>query len=71
MPKSVKCDYVSFEVCIVATMKITVVWDVTPRSLVEVYQCFGCKYCLHLQDCKADSTLYYRNNDRTINSTNS
>lgn len=53
------------------TMKITVVCGVTPYSLVEVYQCFECTYYLHLQDGKADSTFYFRNNERTINSTNS
>jgi hypothetical protein len=30
-------------------MKITVFWDVTPRSLVDGYQRFGGNCCLHLQ----------------------
>jgi hypothetical protein len=27
----------------------TILWDSTPCSPVEAYQCFGGKYCLHLQ----------------------
>jgi hypothetical protein len=30
-------------------LKIAVVWDVTERSLVDIYQCFGRTCCLHLQ----------------------
>jgi hypothetical protein len=32
------------------TLKITIVWDVTPSSLVEIYRCFGATCCFHLQD---------------------
>jgi hypothetical protein len=35
------------------TVKITVFWDVTLYSLVEVYQHFRGKYCLHLQGQRA------------------
>jgi hypothetical protein len=31
---------------IVKYLKITVCWDVTPRSLVHMYQRFGGTYCL-------------------------
>jgi hypothetical protein len=30
-------------------MKMTVLWDVAPCSLVEVYWCFKGAYCLHHQ----------------------
>jgi hypothetical protein len=41
--------HVKFEVITSMTMKNTVFWDMMPHSLVEVYQCFGGAYCLHLQ----------------------
>jgi hypothetical protein len=30
-------------------MKYTIFWDVTPSRMVEVHQCFGGTYCLHIQ----------------------
>jgi hypothetical protein len=33
-------------------LKIAVFWDVTSRSLVEIYQRFGGVYCLHHQCCE-------------------
>jgi hypothetical protein len=33
-------------------MKMTVFWDVAPRSLVKIGRRFGGAYCLHLQDLK-------------------
>jgi hypothetical protein len=36
------------EVLIVVKMVMVVVWVVMPCGLVDGYQCFGGKYCLHL-----------------------
>ena len=41
--------HVRFTVLIVATTKNTVVWNVMPRSIVEIYQYFKGTYYLHLQ----------------------
>jgi hypothetical protein len=38
-----------FEVLAAMTMKSTVFWNVTPCSLVEVYQRSGGTYCIHLR----------------------
>jgi len=40
---------VRFQVHKAASMKMTVVWDVVPCSLVETDLRFGGAYCLHLQ----------------------
>jgi hypothetical protein len=39
-----------FQVLTAASMKMTVVWDVAPCSLVEIYQRFRGSYCRHHQD---------------------
>jgi hypothetical protein len=39
---------VVFEVPTAVTMKSTIFWDVTLCRQVEVYQCYGGTYCLHL-----------------------
>jgi hypothetical protein len=31
-------------------LKLTVCWDIKPRSLVELDRRFGCAYCFHHQD---------------------
>jgi hypothetical protein len=52
------CSVVRFQVFMLASMKITVFWDVAPCSLVEVYRRFGGAYCLQLQgDVKAVGKL--------------
>jgi hypothetical protein len=47
------CEYISqlvrFEVLTAVIMKDTVFWNVTPCSLVEVYQRSGGAYCVPLQ----------------------
>jgi hypothetical protein len=40
---------VGFDVLTSVTVKIIVLWDVMACSVLEVYQCFGGTYCLHLQ----------------------
>jgi hypothetical protein len=49
-----------------STVKSTVLWNLTPCSLLQVYRNFGSNYCLHLQDermCQASiRILAYRNN---------
>jgi hypothetical protein len=40
---------VSFEILKPVTMKVTVLWDVTPCSLVDLYPSFGGTYCHHFQ----------------------
>jgi hypothetical protein len=41
--------HVKFEVITSVIMKNMVFWDMMPHILLEVYQCFGGTYCLHLQ----------------------
>jgi hypothetical protein len=38
-----------FQALAALTMKTTVVWDMTPCSLVDINRCIGGTYCLHLQ----------------------
>jgi hypothetical protein len=39
-----------FHVLLAMSRKMTIFWDVTPCSVVEVDQRFGSSYCLHHQD---------------------
>jgi hypothetical protein len=41
-------NYVTAEILIAVTMKITVFWDVLACDLADCYQCFG-ETCCHLQ----------------------
>jgi hypothetical protein len=43
-------SYGTFQVLMVASMKMTAFWDVAPCSLVEVDRRFRGVYCLHYQD---------------------
>jgi hypothetical protein len=38
-------------------IKITILWDVTPYSLVPKYQRFGGTYCIHLSGVTAELTV--------------
>jgi hypothetical protein len=55
---------VKLQVLTAASMKMTVLWDVVPCSLVEVYRRFGGAYCLHHQGehCKY-KTAWHRNSE--------
>jgi hypothetical protein len=44
-----RCEISVSRRCLSMTMKSIIFWDVTPLSLVEVYQRYGGTYCLHLQ----------------------
>jgi hypothetical protein len=43
-----------FEVLMAMVVKVTVFRDVTPRSLIDIYQRFG-GTCLHLQTLKMEA----------------
>jgi hypothetical protein len=49
---------VRFEIIIAATMKILVVCNVKPCTLMDHYQHFGGSYCLYLQDRRLPTRLY-------------
>jgi hypothetical protein len=53
--------FVRFQVLTAASMKVTVFWDVTPCSLVEVYRRFRGACCLHHQGgCPEASVNFYQ-----------
>jgi hypothetical protein len=41
---------VKFQVLTVASLEMTVFWDVAPCSLIEIDRRFGRAYCLHHED---------------------
>jgi hypothetical protein len=41
--------FVRFQVLTAASMKMTLIWNVAPCNLVEVYRRFKGAYCLHHQ----------------------
>jgi hypothetical protein len=53
-----------FEVLTVVNINITVIWVVTPQSLVDRYKFFGAACCLHLQGRRA--TWNYMGSDNDI-----
>jgi hypothetical protein len=46
-----------FQVLAAASMKVTVFWDVAPRSLVEINRRFKGTYCLHYQVYHCENTV--------------
>lgn len=49
----------SFQTIYKYQVKSTVLWDVTPCSLVEVHKYLGQPYCLHLQGCKVSQAITF------------
>lgn len=54
---SINREYVAFQVLTTVVMKSSIFWDVTPSSLMKVYQHFRGTYCLILK-VEEKQTIY-------------
>jgi hypothetical protein len=49
---------VRFEVVMTLAINSTIFWDMSPRSLVEVFRSFGGTYCIHLRSRSVSRILF-------------
>jgi hypothetical protein len=49
----------------IVTIKITMFWNVTPCSLIEVQRCFGGTYCSHLHGRRVSQAVSQQEADDT------
>jgi hypothetical protein len=57
-------DNTQWRTLVNTVMRITIVWDVRPCSVVVLHQCFGRKHCLHQMFALCMLVLFFSSEDR-------